>query len=603
MRKLLQSFAITSFLFILSTSSYSQSSKAEHIPFVHPGILMTAGQLNLMRDRINKGIEPQKSAFDTLKKDSRALKSFKPTANSNLRETLNDAQATWVQALMWSITKDEVYAENVLNIMDVQGETLKKVSAGPDTDLWIGLMGTMFMRGAEIVKHTYPKWRPETEKNFMAMYDKVLMPTLMKRVEHENNWMASINESLMATAIFKNDPQLFDLAVYRLKIYLPANIPFENGQPAELHRDLAHTQLGLGALVQTAEMAWNQGIDAYSWLDNRLATSLEYLAEIIDKQQPGFSKNYTLPVGWEIAYNHYKYRMGMDMPWTYNIVKKVRPEGLIRHTSLGTLTKGEIDKDRPVTISHWRLPIAYKGVPYSYQLKSYNCLSPVQWDLNSATPLPSPLNVSTNGQVSGNMEVAAGTYVINLKSTGASCVPVATTYYLPVKNLLPPTRGKVTKHGLWYEYRTPNFDTDPGLVAIESSASGTTPNFSFSVAKDEKYAIRFSGYLEVPADGNYSFQVGTENQSRLYIDDKLLVDHWMRDNRARIAWKDIESELGLKAGKHKIVLTVNNGNYSKGSLYGEFASMHNLFEVRWKEPGAASHVSIPPSVLFNPGHY
>ena len=118
MRKLLQSFAITSFLFILSTSSYSQSSKAEHIPFVHPGILMTAGQLNLMRDRINKGIEPQKSAFDTLKKDSRALKSFKPTANSNLRETLNDAQATWVQALMWSITKDEVYAENVLNIMD-----------------------------------------------------------------------------------------------------------------------------------------------------------------------------------------------------------------------------------------------------------------------------------------------------------------------------------------------------------------------------------------------------------------------------------------------------------------------------------------------------
>ena len=69
------------------------------------------------------------------------------------------------------------------------------------------------------------------------------------------------------------------------------------------------------------------------------------------------------------------------------------------------------------------------------------------------------------------------------------------------------------------------------------------------------------------------------------------------------AWKDIESELGLKAGKHKIVLTVNNGNYSRGSLYGEFASMHNLFEVRWKEPGAASHVSIPPSVLFNPGHY
>jgi len=104
----------------------------------------------------------------------------------------------------------------------------------------------------------------------------------------------------------------------------------------------------------------------------------------------------------------------------------------------------------------------------------------------------------------------------------------------------------------------------------------------------------------VPADGRYSFQVGTENQSRLYIDDQLVVDHWMRDNRARIAWKDFDSELGLKSGKHKIVLTVNNGNYERYNLYGEFPSMRNLLEVRWKIPGSDSHVPIPRSALFIP---
>ena len=615
MRNFLHPIAITPIciVFILLNTSFAQGSNVEHIPLIHPGILMTGEQLDLMRDRINNGIEPQTSAFDKLKKDSRALKDYKPDPKSiidrgpngrpniNYTEALKDAQACWVQALMWSVTKEEVYAENVMNIMEAWGISLKEFK-GADKDLMIGLIGTMYMRGAEIVKHTYPKWRPETEKIFMDMYDKVFMPTLMKRVEHENNWMASITESLMATAIFKDDPELFDLAVYRLKIYLPTNIPFENGQPAELYRDLAHTQEGLGALVQTAEMAWNQGVDAYAWLDYRLATGLEYLGKVIDTKQPGFNKNYTLPVGWEIAYNHYKYRMGMDMPWTKNLVKRVRPEGLIRHTSLGTLTKGEMDKERPVAISHWRLPTAYTGAPYSQQLKRYGCVSPVEWIQDAKTTIPSALNISSNGQVIGNVQAAPGVYKVILKSSGTSCDPVSTTYYLPVRNLLPPAQVNATEPGLWYEYRIPHFDSDPGLDSFQSIATGSTPTFSYSVAKDEKYAIRFSGYLDVPADGSYSFQVGTENQSRLYIDDRLVVDHWMRDNRARIAWKDFDSELGLKSGKHKIVLTVNNGNYDRYMLYGEFPSMRNLFEVRWKIPGATSHVPIPQSALFNPGN-
>ncbi len=143
----------------------------------------------------------------------------------------------------------------------------------------------------------------------------------------------------------------------------------------------------------------------------------------------------------------------------------------------------------------------------------------------------------------------------------------------------------------------------PVWIPLRAVRQAATPTFSFSVAKDEKYAIRFSGYLDVPADGGYSFQVGTENQSRLYIDDQLVVDHWMRDNRARIVWDDFDSELGLKSGKHKIVLTVNNGNYERRNLYGEFPSMRNLFEVRWKIPGTTSHVPIPRSALFNPGSF
>ena len=288
MRDFSHAIAITPvfIVFVLFQTSFAQRSNVEHVPLIHPGIMMTGEQLDLMRDRIDRGIEPQKSAFDVLKNDRRAAKDYTPnTEHFKWGSGERDAQACWVQALMWSVTQEEVYAENVMNIMDAYS-TLVEVT-GKTKDLRIGLMGTMFMRGAEIVKHTYPKWRPETEKKFMDMYDKAFMPTLMKRVEHENNWMSSITESLMATAIFKDDPELFDLAVYRLKIYLPTNIPLENGQPAELYRDIAHSEEGLGALVQTAEMAWNQGVDAYAWLDNRLAKGIEYLGKVIDTKQTG----------------------------------------------------------------------------------------------------------------------------------------------------------------------------------------------------------------------------------------------------------------------------------------------------------------------------
>ncbi|MGJ8656582.1 MAG: alginate lyase family protein [Akkermansiaceae bacterium] len=586
-------------LFILIQTSFAQRAKLERVPFIHPGIMMTGEQLDLMRDRINKGIEPQKSAFDVLKKDRRAAKDYKPN-NKHFKwdSGERDAQACWVQALMWSITQEAVYAENVLNIMDAYS-TLEEVT-GTTKDLRIGLMGTMFMRGAEIVKHTYPKWRPETEKKFMEMYDRAFMPTLLTRVEHENNWMSSITESLMATAIFKDDPELFDLAVYRLKIYLPTNVPRENGQPAELWRDIAHAEEGIGALIQTAEMARNQGVDAYGWLDNRMVKGMEYLGEVIDTKDKRFKKNYPLDVGWEIVYNHYHYRMGMEIPWTKKLVRTVRPEGLFRHTSLGTLIKGEMDKDRPVTILHWRLPKAYTGAPYSHTLKRYGCSSPVEWVLDEETTLPAGLKISTDGQVTGNVQAAPGVYKIVLKSSGPSCDPITTTYYLPVSKQLPPAQVKATKPGLRYEYRTPHFDTEPGLKPFQSLTTGSIPTFRFPPAKDEAYALRFTGYLDVPTDGSYSFQVGTENQSRLYIDDRLVVDHWMRDNRARIAWSQFDSELGLKAGKHKIVLTVNNGNYKRGNLYGEWPSMRNLFKVQWKIPGAAKHVSIPQSALLQP---
>lgn len=54
---------------------------------------------------------------------------------------------------------------------------------------------------------------------------------------------------------------------------------WENGQCEESSRDQGHSSLGLGAVADIAEIAWNQGDDVYSYMDNRLLMGLEYTAK------------------------------------------------------------------------------------------------------------------------------------------------------------------------------------------------------------------------------------------------------------------------------------------------------------------------------------
>ncbi|MDI9874084.1 cellulose binding domain-containing protein [Flectobacillus rivi] len=54
------------------------------------------------------------------------------------------------------------------------------------------------------------------------------------------------------------------------------NYVWENGQCQESARDQTHSLNGVGNILTICEMAWNQGDDIYSFLDNRLLKGMEY---------------------------------------------------------------------------------------------------------------------------------------------------------------------------------------------------------------------------------------------------------------------------------------------------------------------------------------
>lgn len=56
-----------------------------------------------------------------------------------------------------------------------------------------------------------------------------------------------------------------------------------------------------------------------------------------------------LPAGWELGYNHYANRLGLRMPETAALLKRMWPEWYELYFGLGTLTHGHTAADLWIT--------------------------------------------------------------------------------------------------------------------------------------------------------------------------------------------------------------------------------------------------------------
>jgi hypothetical protein len=106
--------------------------------------------------------------------------------------------------------------------------------------------------------------------------------------------------------------------------YLPGYTPETGG------RDLGHTENAFLSAVNTAEIAWNQGIDIYSIAAPRLSVFMETMASIrLGEPISPAAYGGNLPLGnglaptYEIAYNHLHNKMGIALPKTRQLLETV----------------------------------------------------------------------------------------------------------------------------------------------------------------------------------------------------------------------------------------------------------------------------------------
>ncbi|MBR1667323.1 MAG: alginate lyase family protein [Bacteroidaceae bacterium] len=234
-------------------------------------------------------------------------------------------------------------ADKAVAIINAYAKTLQRFD-GHDAPLCT-IQGYDLVRAMTLMKaHQTDEWT--------AMVRRAILPTLDKFEADSpyanGNWGAIVNRQRMACAIFLEDSVLYKASVdYFLHANDNGSLPKyigETGQCQETGRDQGHVQLGLEALAQTCEMAWEQGDDLWGALDNRLLKGFEYTAKYNlgydvpfttwtdctglynDWTEPGQMSRGKLWDIYELPYNHYVKRKGLQMPYTERIVKGEKPK-------------------------------------------------------------------------------------------------------------------------------------------------------------------------------------------------------------------------------------------------------------------------------------
>lgn len=366
--------------------------------FVHPGILHTTKSIERMRAQIADKEYPAYGSFELLKSHHCSQADYQPfgpfeiiSRDGEFRHTKSkmeqDFSAVYQNALMWVLTGEKTHAEKSLELLLGYAGTLKRIPETNDAPLWVGLEGLKIIYATEILRHTYKKMTVVQFNEISRMIREVFLP-VMENFYHRKpytngNWGPIVTKAYMAAAILWDNEEMYNKAV---DFYLHANdngtiahyISGDTGQIQESGRDQGHSMLGIGALATVCEIAWQQGDDLYSALDNRLMKGFEYVAKYnlgynvpfaVWKDVTGKYSNWTeisnkgrgryMPI-FEMTYNHFVIRKGMQMPYTEQVLRQIRPEGYDRdQPAFGSLLfneagtkKNYVDLVNPFVDSH-----------------------------------------------------------------------------------------------------------------------------------------------------------------------------------------------------------------------------------------------------------
>ena len=159
----------------------------------------------------------------------------------------------------------------------------------------------------------------------------------------------------------------------------------------------------------------------------------------------------------------------------------------------------------------------------------------------------------------------------NRAIAGDRCIPVETRL-LCDDDVMP---------GMAFSYYEGSWRGLPDFRGLEPVLTGRTTRLSLDPAKRrDRFALVFRGFVEIVRAGEYTFFTTSDDGSRLYVRDRLIVD-----NDGLHGPKTASGKIALKRGKHAICVEFFEGGGGE------------KLEVEWLGPGFRKQ-RIPEGVLW-----
>jgi hypothetical protein len=356
-----------------------RAEQAATTAFVHPGILHTQADFDRMKQMVNAGTQPYLEGYNQLAGSPLSSSNWTPRATdtiirggtgNNVSLLYIDVARAYQNALLWKITGNTANGDTARNILNAWSSTLTTITGNADRYLAAGLYGYQMANAAEIMRG-YTGFDVTQMQNmllnvfYLPLNERFLLGNKSGGNHNDAyiqnywaNWDLSNLAATVAIGIFCDRRDIYNIGIEYFKhgagngsIYNAIPFLHPNGlaQWQESGRDQAHTQLGIGLMAATSEMAWNQGDDLYGWANNRFMRAAEYVAKYNngDDNVPfatyewgsgingtvqtqtvisNASRNESRPV-WEMIYNHYTNRKGLSVPNIAARTQLLRPEG------------------------------------------------------------------------------------------------------------------------------------------------------------------------------------------------------------------------------------------------------------------------------------
>jgi len=354
--------ALAFFVFFTVSAAYAQKK------FVHPGILFNTADLERIYLIAQQPASPGYGSYKLLSGSPLASADYQMKGpfsiisrdgeHGNTKSRMEaDFSAAYLNSIMWVATHKKAHAERALTILQAYADSLKSIPATNDAPLLVGLEGLKIVNALEILKYDYKSRNKVQLEKIIGMVKNIFLPvaeTFYLTPAYTNgNWGPIVTKFYISAAIYLNDEKMYNKAI---GFYLHANdngtianyIDGNTGQIQESGRDQGHSQLGIGAMATICEIAWKQGNDLYTALQNRLLKGFEYVAsynlgnnvpfrtwkDITGKysdwnEMSTVGRGKFIPI-YQMVYNHYFTRKGMSMPYTKQVINQVGPEGYDR---------------------------------------------------------------------------------------------------------------------------------------------------------------------------------------------------------------------------------------------------------------------------------